>query len=130
MAKKTKPGDGVTNLSSAKDLIRNAVPKIIGLKEKRKGINEEIAALRENINAAGVNKKALDYAIRVKEMDPLDRENFDEGYAIARDAIGLPQSRSLFDLLDSGDEEPAPNGALAAAKAHLAVAPAPDALTN
>ena len=34
-------------------------------------------------------------------MDQEARDRFDEGYAIARDAIGLPQSRSLFDMLDT-----------------------------
>lgn len=100
MAKKTKPGDGVTNLSETKDIVRNAVPKIINLKEQRKQINAEIAEVREKVNAAGVPKKALDHAIRVKEMDPEDRQRFDEGYAIARDAIGVPHSRSLFDTIE------------------------------
>lgn len=100
MAKKTKPGDGVTNLSETKDIVRNAVPKIINLKEQRKQLNAEIAEIREKVNAAGVPKKALDHAIRVKEMDPEDRQRFDEGYAIARDAIGVPHSRSLFDTIE------------------------------
>ena len=101
MARKTKPGDGVTNLSETKDIIRNAVPKIVNLKERRKTINAEIAEVREQVNAAGVPKKALDHAIRVKEMDPEDRQRFDEGYAIARDAIGLRMSGSLFDMIET-----------------------------
>jgi len=124
MAKTAKPGDRVTNLTETKDIIRNAVPEIINLKNKRKEINEQIAAARERVNAAGVPKRALDHAIKIKEMDPEDRQQFDEGYAIARDAIGLPQSRSLFDFLESSDsaesEQPETgNGALAAARQHL-----------
>lgn len=144
MAKKAKPGDRVTNLTETKDIIRNSVPKIIGLKLKRKELNAEIAAEREKVNAAGVSKKALDHAIRVKEMDPEDRQAFDEGYAIARDAIGLPQSRSLFDFIDSSDDETADDSeadaapkkkplsgpeALAAARAGNGSQAAPDALT-
>jgi uncharacterized protein (UPF0335 family) len=130
MAKTTKPGDGTTNLSETKDLIRNAVPRILNLKQQRKDINAEIAAEREKVNAAGVPKRALDHAIRVKEMDPEDRAQFDEGYAIARDAIGLPQSKSLFDFISSSDDageegeddSEAPSSGVAAhsaAKAHL-----------
>lgn len=144
MAKKAKPGDRVTNLTETKDLIRNAVPRIVNLKNQRKSINEEIAAEREKVNAAGVSKKALDHAIRVKEMDPEDRQHFDESYAIARDAIGLPQSRSLFDFLGSADEDEAEGGgepkakkplsgpdALAAARAGFqGVTPAPDATAH
>lgn len=141
MAKKAKPGDqGVTNLTETKEIIRNAVPELINLKAKRKDLNAEMAAIRERVNAAGIPKKALDHAIRVKEMDPVDRERFDEGYAIARDAIGVAQSRSLFDFLGEREENEGKaedgkaakgNGALAAAKAHLGgtpPAPAPDAV--
>lgn len=138
MAKKAKPGDRVTNLSETKDIIRNAVPRIVNLKKQRKELNAEIAAEREKVNGAGVSKAALDYAIRTKEMDPDDRQHFDESYAIARDAIGLPQSRSLFDFIESPDEE-AEGGeakrplsgpeALAAARAGQ-VAPAPDATAH
>lgn len=124
MAKKAAPGEKVTNLSETKDIIRNAVPRIVGLKLKRKDINAEIAAEREKVNACGVPKQALDHAIKIKEMDPDVRQEFDEGYAIARDAIGLPQSRSLFDFIEASDDdeekdEKAGNGALAASKKHL-----------
>jgi uncharacterized protein (UPF0335 family) len=126
MAKTTKPGDGkVTNLTETKDIIKNAVPRIINLKEQRKSINAEIASEREKVNAVGVPKKALDHAIRVHEMDPEDREKFDEGYAIARDAIGVPQSRSLFDILD-GEQVVEKN--VAALKTKPAEAPVPDAV--
>lgn len=97
----------VTNLSAAKDTIRNAVPAIVNLKAQRKDINAEIAKLRENVNAAGVPKSALDYAIKIKEMEPDVRERFDEGYAIARDAIGLRMSGSLFDMIEEPTAEAA-----------------------
>lgn len=142
MARKTKPGDsekrGVTNLTEAKEVVRNAVPSILNLKDQRKAINDEIKSIRERVNAVGIPKKALDHAIKMREMDPDDRERFDEGLAIARDAISLPMSRSLFDFLDTPagekDEEPAPekpNGrgaksgaeALKAGRAHLSAVP-------
>jgi len=143
MAKKAKVGDGPTNISAAKETIRDAVPKIVNLKERRKAINADIAELRERVNAAGVPKKALDHAIRLREMDPDDRQRYDEGYIIAREAIGVAVQRSLFEMIETpagegaGDEPAAkPNGktkgkdaAMADAKAHLGTAPAPDAVT-
>lgn len=110
MAKTPERG---TNLTETKEVIRNAVPEIINLKAKRKELNEEIAAIRERVNAAGIPKHALDHAIRVREMDPEDRERFDEGVAIVRDVIGAAMSRSLFDYLDTpaggnGEEPPPP----------------------
>lgn len=140
MAKKAKPGDRVTNLTETKDIIRNAVPRIVNLKKQRKELNAEIAAEREKVNGAGVSKQALDYAIRTKEMDPDDRQHFDESYAIARDAVGLPQSRSLFDFIESPDDEEGDGAskkpltgaeALAAARAGFGeAAPAPDATAH
>src|SRR4051812_26890704 len=131
MAKKAKAGDGqATNLSETKETIRNVVPAIINLKSDRKEINAKIQELRERVNAAGVPKAALDYAIRMKEMDPEDRQRLDEGYAISRDALGISFQRSLFEMIEDPAAEPGAkangNGALAAAKAHLGGAPAPD----
>lgn len=129
MARTAKAGEGnraVTNVTEATETVRNAVPAIINLKDQRKAINAEIAEIRERVNAAGVPKKALDHAIKLKEMDPEDRERWDEGFAIARDAIAIPVSRSLFDMLDTptgkpnGDAKPkGTQEALAAAREHL-----------
>lgn len=129
MARTTKPGDGqATNLTETKDIVRNAVPEIINLKEQRKSINQNIAAVRERVNAAGVPKKALDHAIRVQEMDPEDRQKFDEGLAIARDAIGVPISRSLFDILD-GEQVVEDNVAALKTQGAETGAPVPDAVS-
>lgn len=124
MAKKAKAGEdqrGVTNLTNAKEMVRNTVPKIINLKKDRTAINEEISSLRANVEAAGVPKKALDHAIKMMEMDPQDRERFDEGYAIARDAIGLRMSASLFDFIEepAGENGAGGSDALVAARQHL-----------
>jgi uncharacterized protein (UPF0335 family) len=133
LAKRAKPNDGnraVTNLTDAKEMVRQSVPKIINLKKDRAAINEEITAIRANVEAAGVPKKALDHAIRVMEMDPLDRERFDEGYAIARDAIGLGMSRSLFDMLEdpAGDDANPPDFSSALDSARSRPQPVPDAV--
>lgn len=108
MAKKAKAGDGPTNISAAKEVIRDVVPAIINKIKERKAINADIAELRERVNAAGVPKKALDHAIRIREMDPEDRQRFDEGYIIAREAIGCAVQRSLFEMIDTPAGAPAP----------------------
>lgn len=122
MAKKAKAGDSqTTNLSETKDTIRDVVPRIINLKADRKEINAAIQELREKVNAAGVPKAALDYAIRMKEMDPEDRQRHDEGCAIARDALTIGFQRSLFEMIEdpAGTGTGTGNGSIAAAKAHL-----------
>ncbi len=103
MARKAKPGDTggqVTNLSETKEVIREAVGKIISLRSERKEINAAIGEQRARVKNYGVPPAALDLALRMKEADPEDRQKHDEGYAIARDALGLGLQRSLFEALD------------------------------
>lgn len=104
MAKRAKPGDagngGVTNLSETKAVIKEEVAKILRLKGERKEINAAIGESRARVKNYGVPPAALDLAIRMKEADPEDRQKMDEGYAIARDAMGLGLQRSLFESLD------------------------------
>lgn len=143
MARKAKPGDtanGVTNLSDTKATIKDAVTKILGLKNKRKEINAAIAEHRARVKNCGVPPASLDLAIRMKEADPEDRQMHDEGYAIARDALGLRFRASLFDDLDerAEAEEMADAGppqaplkgdiAKAAARAGMIEGYAPDAM--
>jgi uncharacterized coiled-coil DUF342 family protein len=136
MARKAKPGDGaqgVTNLTEAKAVVKESVAKILNLKSQRKEINAAIGEQRARVKNYGVPPAALDLAIRMKEADPEDRQKHDEGYAIARDALGLGLQRSLFEAIEeqpSGEREPELKGdiakgaaALAAAKSHLAAVP-------
>lgn len=105
MARRAKPKDadgGVINVSNAKELVRNAVPRILSLKNDRKAINDEINSLRSEVKAAGIPKSALDLAIRMREIDPEDRAKHDEGYQIARAAIGLQ-----IDMFEDDEAKPA-----------------------
>ncbi len=128
MAKKAKPGDagagGVTNLSETKEAVKDAVAKILKLRNERKELNAAIGEQRARVKNYGVPPAALDLAIRMKEADAEDRQRHDEGYAIARDALGLGLQRSLFETLDQDLNENAqkPNGGVAgleAARVHL-----------
>lgn len=139
MAKKAKPGDaaggGVTNLTETKDVVRTAVAEIIRLRNQRKELNAAMGEQRARVKNYGVPPAALDLAIRMKEADAEDRQKHDEGYAIARDALGLGLGlqRSLFEALDERlDAEakappPGANAALDRSRGHLGGA-SPDAI--
>lgn len=137
MAKKAKPGDGdnrgVTNLSETKEVIREAVAKIMKLRSERKELNAAIGEQRARVKNYGVPPAALDLALRMKEADPEDRQKHDEGYAIARDALGLGLQRSLFEMIEdpAGEEGDKPKNmseALDASRAHLGTSGPPDAI--
>lgn len=104
MARRAKPNDsdsnGVTNLTETKQVIQEAVGKILRLRSERKELNEAIGEQRARVKNNGIPPAALDLAIRMKEADAEDRQKHDEGYAIARDALGLGLQRSLFEQLD------------------------------
>lgn len=152
MAKKAKAGDGnngVTNLTETKTVVREAVAELINIKTQQSELNSRANAARKRVAAYGVPPAALNLALRMKQADPEDRQKHDEGYAIARDALGLGLQRSLFEQLEErvGAEEMVANGtakreqkpkgaigeALAASREHLgtngAAAPVPDAVT-
>lgn len=121
MAKKAKPGDSggdrVTNLTETKAVIRDAVANLVRIDGERAELNAEAAEYRAKVKNCGVPVAALNLAIRMKKADPEDRQAMDEGYAIARDAIGLRFQASLFETLDEdlSDKRPASGDVTASA---------------
>jgi hypothetical protein len=138
MAKRAKPGDGnsgVTNLTEAKAVVKESVAKILALKSQRKEINAAIGEQRARVKNYGVPPAALDLAIRMKEADPEDRQKHDEGYAIARDALGLGLQRSLFETIESSDAPPQkapaePKGEIAKAASKAGMIPGVESLAK
>lgn len=88
-----------SNISELKREVRAGVDRITKLKEDRTAVNEAIAAIRSDLVAKGIHKKALDMAMTYMLMDPDKREGFDIAYDIVREAIGLPfnPQGDLFD---------------------------------
>jgi hypothetical protein len=108
MARKASPGDdgGVVNVTNAMVVVQQSVKKIVELKEQRKKVTAAINSERAQCKAAGVPAAALDLAIRIKEMDPEQRAAHDEGYLIARRAIGLPVQQDLFETINNDGKTP------------------------
>ena len=93
-----------SNITKLKEDIYNGVKRINAEKEKRTACNEQIAAIKSDLEAKGVHKKALDMAMTYMNMDPDKREGFDIAYDIVREAIGLPVT-AQGDLFEGGDEK-------------------------
>ena len=55
-----------------------------------KGLNQEKAAIVEDLQARGINRHALRAVFRFWKMDPESREGLDLSMAICRRAIGEP----------------------------------------
>ena len=89
-----------------KDRIKEICSEIIRLKAKRKELNAEIQALREDVEVQGIPKWAFDAALGYYQKDPDKRIDFDQGYATVREILGLPVQYEM-DFTRS-DEEPEP----------------------
>lgn len=77
--------------------IADGVARINALKEERRSINADIKAVREGLQARGLNRHALADAERFFNMDKTQRQGYDDSLAIARQALDLPIQPALFD---------------------------------
>lgn len=84
------------NINETTKIIEKAINDIRDLKGQRKSINEDIAAIRENLHSKGIHKQAFDFALRYLDMDVDKRQSFDLSYALVREAGGLPLQGDLF----------------------------------
>lgn len=92
-----------SNISALKRDVKTGVERIESLKDDRSAINDDIAAIRSDLQAKGIHKTALDMAMKYLNMDPDKREGFDVAYDIVREAIELPvDHRDLFDDASDG----------------------------
>lgn len=82
--------NGRTNLTVVKDQVAQGVKKIKDAKLQRKKANEQIAAVRSDLETYGIPKKALATAMAYVELNPEDREGFDLAYEIVRETLGYP----------------------------------------
>lgn len=78
------------NVSQLKADIVDGIAKIEGEIENRQAANDAIAAVKSDLEAKGVPKKALNMAMQYMAMDSDKREGFDVAYGIVREAMGMP----------------------------------------
>lgn len=91
------------NVSQLKTDIVDGIAKIDAEVLKRQSANEAIAAVKSDLEAKGVPKKALNMAMQYMAMDSDKREGFDVAYGIVREAMGMPVigQGDLFEDQDS-----------------------------
>jgi hypothetical protein len=99
---------GGANITAVKKKIVELAKRMAKAKAARASANEEMGLIRAEAEEAGVPRKAFIRAVEYYEMDPEKREGYDEGYAISREALGVPIAEQLDmfseDETDSEDE--------------------------
>lgn len=78
------------DLEKLKAKIKVAYDKINRAKDRRSSANDSIAAVRSELEEAGIPRKALAAALSYCSMDVEAREGFDLAYAVIREALDLP----------------------------------------
>lgn len=86
------------NIGPIMEDIANARDRIIELEKERKAINDEITAIRADLEAKGLPKKAQAAALAYFKLDADQRKGFDEGYLLLREGMGLPMKGAQLDL--------------------------------
>ncbi len=85
------------NIGPLKKAIARAVANVTKLKEERSAVNEEIGAIRLDLEAKGIPRKAFDRVMADQALDPEVRNSINLAYAIAREAVGHPLQGDLFE---------------------------------
>lgn len=96
------------NIKPLMDILKAAQKRVLELRDKRDGINAEIAEERAKVKAVGISKKAFDYALNRSQMDPEKRDELDQDCALACDAMGCPitgDQGSLFETKEKGKKK-------------------------
>ena len=90
--------------------VQDAASKVSKLKEKRSEINAQIGEIRASLVTQGIPKWAFDASLAYMEADIEKRQGFDEGYQIAREAMGLPVKGTQMDMFGNKKEGDQDNG--------------------
>ncbi len=95
------------NLKPVLDAIKEAQKKVLELQTKREAISAEIGEVRASVKALGFSKKSFDNAVVRSQMDPEKRDQYDEDFSIACEAMGCPitgEQAALFET-EEGDKD-------------------------
>lgn len=102
MAKET---EAKGNLTELKKRIKDAADKVIAKKAERAEINNDIGAIKADMAANGIPRRAFNRALQdyeaSKNVEPDEETNaatVDEAYVIAREALLIPIQGNLFDI--------------------------------
>jgi len=87
---------GLTVLQAA---CYEAVKRVETLASEREMINSKINAIREEMEAKGISKKAFNIVLQIAKMNEDHLDGFDTSYLVLRKAISLPVQSDMFDIL-------------------------------
>lgn len=97
MAKTKAPNRIRIDVKTLKNKIKETATAITSSKQDAKEANADIEALRETLQAGGIPRKALAWAMQYCSWDEDSRAGFDVAFVLCREALGQPFENQLFD---------------------------------
>ena len=102
------------NIKPLKDAVIAGAERVNAILDEVKALHDEVKslhneknAIRSDLEAKGIQKKAFDKALKDIKLEPEQREAYDESYALCREFLGNPvgyQSEIFKDEKDMTSE--------------------------
>lgn len=96
MAKSAESANKQHNVGDLEKMIRDCAVEAVRIKEARAGLNEEMGDIRKRLREAGVEPKAFDFAVRVREMEQEAKDNYIDQLRLAFSALGIGAQGEMF----------------------------------
>ena len=84
------------NVANVTKMIKDCAASMIKIRGERRGLNERAGDIRKRIRDSGQAPAALDFAIRILEMDDAGREGYLESLRLSFDALGIGAQADMF----------------------------------
>ncbi len=97
------------NVANLTKMIKDCAGEMIKIKGERRGLNERAGDIRTRLRDAGQAPQALDFAIRLLEMDDDGREAYLESLRLDFAALGIGGQGDMFSAGPVGGEVPGPS---------------------
>jgi uncharacterized protein (UPF0335 family) len=77
-------------------LIRKCAREALEIKDQRKELSSQMADIRQRLRDSGVETKAFEFAVKVREMEREAQENYIDWLRISFESLGIGGQSSLF----------------------------------
>lgn len=89
------------NVGNLHKLIRECASDMVEIKEARKDLNERAGEIRQRLKEAGVQTKAFDFAVRLREMEQEARDDYLDSLRVNFEALSIGQQGEMFAVAEA-----------------------------
>ena len=90
------------NVKELTKLIRSCATEAVEIKRERQALNERASDIRKRLRESGVETKAFDFAVRLKEMEGEAQGNYIDWLKVSFEALGIGAQADMFPKAEAG----------------------------